>query len=141
MDTFVGFAASPKPRVGAKVESLKFEIESHLGIKDCLAFATTKSGLEKWLGEFEKFDLRQGAKLFVTRDEEKFGVSFAQINIPKSVILVTEHFGQVELSFKEKKNSVYVGVNFQKAVTPEELATWKELVAGAKSVMMGELSD
>ncbi len=141
MDAFVGFAASPKPREGAKVQSLNFEISSKHGIKNCLVIATSQLGLESWLGKFEKFDFRQGAKLSVIRAEEKTGLSFAQINIPRSVILVTEVFGQVEFSFKEMKDSVRVSIGFRKAVTDDELDAWSSEVEVAKSVILGALCD
>lgn len=139
MESFVGFAASPKPRPGAKLLTQNLEIESELGIRECLAIVTTQAGLESWLGILEKFDFRQGAKLAMTRSELKTGLSFAQINIPKSVILVTEVFGQIQFGFKEKKDKVIVKIRFSKAVTPEELQTWETDVAEAKSVISGEL--
>lgn len=130
-DNFVGFARSPKPEPNRKVSSKEFTIHIEKPFSESHFIFTTKDGLSTWLGEVTKFDFRPGGKNRYQVEGESYGATYAMIQIPKQVALVTETLGEIVFSAKVKDQSFDLKVSFKKAVSPEDSSTWEAWVLKA----------
>ena len=141
IETWVGFSPSPKPVAGTSKQQEQIEIRGTFPPKVCLDLIATGAGLESWLGKVEKFDFRLGAKLSYTSNEEKFGATYSKIQIPKSVILVTESLGEIQFSIIEKKGEVTLKASFTKQLSDAEVESWKGEIRLAENRMRGALNE
>jgi hypothetical protein len=127
-DSWVGFRPSPKKDASKTTESLTLEANSNLMIAKLLKFLTTKEGVESWLVSFTKFDARLGAKLKFSVGEENFGGTYARIDIPKRIILLTEIHGEIDFRLTEKKNGTDILLKITKSLADSEKSDWEILV-------------
>lgn len=127
-DGWVGFRPSPKKDESKQVASQGFEITTDRLIAKVLKLLTTREGVESWLVSFTKFDVRMGAKLKFSIGEENFGGTYARIDIPKRVILLTELHGEIDFRLKEKKDGTEISLTFTKTLNDEEKSDWGNLV-------------
>jgi hypothetical protein len=139
MESWVGFSPSPKPAAGTSKHQEQIAIQGRFSPKACLDLIATGAGLESWLGQVEKFDFRLGAKLSYMTKDEKYGATYSKIQIPKSVILVTETLGEIQFSIVEKKGEVTLKAGFTKQLSEAEVESWRSEVSSVGSRMRGVL--
>jgi hypothetical protein len=127
-DSWVGFRPSPKRDESRPTASQVFEVSSNLLIPKVLKLLTTQQGVESWLVSFTKFDARLGAKLKFTLNEENYGGTFARIDIPKRVILLTEFHGELDFRLSEKKEGTDIVLSCSKTLNEQEKPAWENTV-------------
>ncbi|CAB4632495.1 unannotated protein [freshwater metagenome] len=127
-DSWVGFRPSPKPDNSRPTAKRSFEATSNLLIAKVLKLLTTQVGVESWLVRFTKFDPRLGARLKFTVNEENYGGTYARIDIPRRVILLTELHGELDFRLTEKQNGTDIILNCTKTLTDAEKPEWEKLV-------------
>jgi len=127
-DSWVGFRPSPKRDESRPTASQKFEVSSNLLIPKVLKLLTTQQGVENWLVSFTKFDARLGAKLKFTLNNENYGGTYARIDIPKRVILLTEYHGELDFRLTEKKDGTDIILSCSKSVNEQEKPEWEKAV-------------
>lgn len=127
-DSWVGFRPSPKRDESKQVATHSLELTSNLLIAKVLKLLTSREGVESWLVSFTKFDVRLGAKLKFSIGEENYGGTYARIDIPKRVILLTELHGEIDFRLKEKKDGTDISLTFTKTLNEEEKSDWEKLV-------------
>jgi uncharacterized protein YndB with AHSA1/START domain len=127
-DSWVGFRPSPKRDETRPTANQSFEATSDLLIAKVLKLLTTQAGVESWLVSFTKFDARLGAKLKFTINEENYGGTYARIDIPKRIILLTELHGELDFRLTEKKDGTDIALNCTKTLNEAEKADWEKLV-------------
>lgn len=132
-DSWVGFRPSPKRDLSRPTASLQFELSSKMLIPKVLKLLTTKEGIESWLIEFTKFDARLGAKLKFSFGEENYGGTFARIDIPKRIILLTELHGELDFSFTEKPDGTDLKLTISKTINDSERSDWEKIANEAWS--------
>jgi hypothetical protein len=132
-DGWVGFRPSPKPDHTKQVATAAFELTTDLLIAKALKLLTSREGVESWLVSFTKFDVRLGAKLKFSIGEENYGGTYARIDIPKRVILLTELHGEIDFRLKEKKDGTEILLTFTKTLNEEEKPDWENLVSDCHS--------
>jgi hypothetical protein len=127
-DSWVGFRPSPKRDDSRPTASQVFEVSSDLLIPKVLKLLTTQQGVESWLVSFTKYDARLGAKLKFTLNDENYGGTYARIDIPKRVILLTEYHGELDFRLTEKKDGTDVVLSCSKTLNAIEKPEWEKLV-------------
>ena len=127
-DSWVGFRPSPKKDDSRPTASQVFEVSSDLLIPKVLKLLTTQQGVESWLVSFTKYDARLGAKLKFTLNDENYGGTYARIDIPKRVILLTEYHGELDFRLIEKKDGTDVVLSCSKTLNAIEKPEWEKLV-------------
>ena len=127
-DSWVGFRPSPKKDDSRPTASQVFEVSSDLLIPKVLKLLTTQQGVESWLVSFTKYDARLGAKLKFTLNDENYGGTYARIDIPKRVILLTEYHGELDFRLTEKKDGTDVVLSCSKTLNAIEKPAWEKLV-------------
>jgi hypothetical protein len=127
-DSWVGFRPSPKKDDSRPTASQVFEASSDLLIPKVLKLLTTQQGVESWLVSFTKYDARLGAKLKFTLNDENYGGTYARIDIPKRVILLTEYHGELDFRLTEKKDGTDVVLSCSKTLNAIEKPEWEKLV-------------
>lgn len=140
-DSWVGFRPSPKRDESRPSASLSFEATSDLLIAKVLKLLTTQAGVESWLVSFTKFDARLGAKLKFTINEENYGGTYARIDIPKRIILLTELHGELDFRLTERKDGTDIVLNCTKTLTLAEKPDWEKLVQECFAKFQRGLSD
>lgn len=94
--SWFGTQSAPKPYTGPRVvESGVFD----LGITgpQAIALLTTAPGLAQWLATPTRFAAGRGATIEFLDGDETFGGSFALLDIPDRVVIVTERHGEIEV--------------------------------------------
>lgn len=127
-DSWVGFRPSPKRDESRPTASQSFEATSDLLIAKVLKLLTTQVGVESWLVAFTKFDARLGAKLKFALDGENYGGTYARIDIPKRIILLTELHGELDFRLTEKKDGTDISLSCTKTLNESEKPDWEKLV-------------
>jgi hypothetical protein len=127
-DSWVGFRPSPKRDESKQVVNQALDWSTNLLIAKVLKLLTTREGVESWLTSFTKFDARLGAKLKFSIGEENYGGTYARIDIPKRVILLTELHGEIDFRLTEKKDGTDISLIFTKTLNDEEKSDWEKLV-------------
>ena len=140
-DSWVGFRPSPKRDESRPTASQSFEATSRLLIGKVLKLLTTQPGVESWLVSFTKFDARLGAKLKFSLEGENYGGTYARIDIPKRVILLTELHGELDFRLTEKKDGTDIVLNCSKTLNQEEKLEWEKLVQETFSRFQKALSN
>lgn len=139
-DSWVGFRPSPKKDASKTAATLNIEFSSDLLIAKVLKFLTSQDGLESWLLRFTKFDARLGAKLKFTVGDENYGGTFARIDIPKRIILLTELHGEIDFRLVEKKDGTDISLTITKTLGESEKPDWEKLVQGCFERFKGIVS-
>jgi hypothetical protein len=127
-DSWVGFRPSPKRDESRPSASHSFQVASDLQIAKVLKLLNTQVGVESWLVSFTKFDARLGAKLKFTLNEENYGGTYARIDIPKRIILLTELHGELDFRLTEKKDGTDITLVCTKTLNEAEKADWEKLI-------------
>jgi hypothetical protein len=127
-DSWVGFRPSPKKDDSRPIASKSFSFSTQLMIAKVLKLLTERDGVQSWLVEFTKFNCQLGAKLRFTIGEENYGGTYARIDIPKRVVLLTELHGEIDFKLLEKKDGTDIEVSFTKTINESERAHWDEIV-------------
>jgi uncharacterized protein YndB with AHSA1/START domain len=127
-DSWVGFRPSPKKDASKSTSTLTLEASSNLMIAKVLKFLTTQQGVETWLVNFTKFDARLGAKLKFSFGEENFGGTYARIDIPKRIILLTEIHGEIDFRLTEKIEGTDILLKVTKTLDVSEKSDWELLI-------------
>lgn len=127
-DSWVGFRPSPKRDESRPTASQSFEATSDLLIAKVLKLLTTQVGVESWLVAFTKFEARLGAKLKFALDGENYGGTYARIDIPKRIILLTELHGELDFRLTEKKDGTDISLSCTKTLNDSEKPDWEKLV-------------
>lgn len=127
-DSWVGFRPSPKKDDSRPTASQVFEVSSDLLIPKVLKLLTTQQGVESWLVSFTKYDARLGAKLKFTLNDENYGGTYARIDIPKRVILLTEYHGELDFRLTEKKDGTDIVLSCSKTLNEQEKPAWEKTV-------------
>jgi hypothetical protein len=127
-DSWVGFRPSPKRDETRPTASQNFETSTDLLIPKVLKLLTTQHGVESWLVSFTKFDARLGAKLKFSLDGENYGGTYARIDIPKRVILLTEFHGELDFRLTEKKDGTDIVLSCSKTLNAQEKLAWENTV-------------
>lgn len=140
-DSWVGFRPSPKRDESKQVDTQAFGLTTNLLIPKVLKLLTSREGVESWLVSFTKFDARLGAKLKFLINEESYGGTYARIDIPKRVILLTELHGEIDFRLKEKKDGTDISLSFTKSLNQEERPDWENLVSECFSRFQKLVSD
>lgn len=130
-DSWVGFRPSPKRDLTRPTATLSFSFSSPLPIAKALKLITTKDGAESWLVSFSKFDARLGAKLKFEFEQEVYGGTFARIDIPKRIILLTELHGEFDFAFTEKASGTDLVLNVTKTINEAERENWQRVVSAS----------
>lgn len=140
-DSWVGFRPSPKRDESKQVATAAFELTTNLLIAKVLKLLTSREGVESWLVSFTKFDARLGAKLKFSIGEENYGGTYARIDIPKRVILLTELHGEIDFRLKEQKDGTDISLTFTKTLNDEEKLAWENLVNDCHSKFQKSVSN
>jgi uncharacterized protein YndB with AHSA1/START domain len=140
-DSWVGFRPSPKRDETRPTASQNFEASSDLLIAKVLRLLTTQAGVESWLVSFTKFDARLGAKLKFTLNQENYGGTYARIDIPKRVILLTEFHGELDFRLTEKKDGTDIILSCTKTLTEQEKLDWEKVAQDTFSNFKKALSN
>lgn len=127
-DSWVGFRPSPKRDESRPTATQKIEISTDLQIPKVLKLLTTQQGVESWLVSFTKFDARLGAKLKFTLNNENYGGTYARIDIPKRIILLTEYHGELDFRLTEKKDGTDIALSCSKSLNEQEKLDWEKTV-------------
>jgi hypothetical protein len=127
-DGWVGFRPSPKRDESKTAATLSLEFSSKLLIAKVLKFLTTQDGVESWLVSFSKYKAQLGAKLRFSVGEENFGGTYARIDIPKRIILLTELHGEIDFRLGEKNDGTDISLTITKTLSEAEKSDWEKLV-------------
>ena len=139
-EAWVGFAASPRSRAGAKAERIEAQLTAPGGIAQHLQRFISASGLASWLASTTKFDARLGAKLCFAllaadvmqqEDELPFGGTYTSLVVPKQITLTTERHGEVVVSLRDKRGVTEISIRFSSSLLPDEVETWQRLAGAA----------
>jgi hypothetical protein len=140
-DSWVGFRPSPKRDESRPTASQSFEATSELLIGKVLKLLTTQPGVESWLVSFTKFDARLGAKLKFSLEGENYGGTYARIDIPKRVVLLTEFHGELDFRLTEKKDGTDIILSCTKTLTEQEKLDWEKVAQDTFSNFKKALSN
>jgi hypothetical protein len=121
-DNFVGFAQSPKSDPNRKLKTYATELTLSADLKTIFAAFNEPEFYEHSFDKLVKLDFRQGAKLTFEGDTQYRG-TFARIDIPREIILLTELHGEIAFRFKERAGS-RIKLQIKKALLEEEISTW-----------------
>jgi hypothetical protein len=127
-DSWVGFRPSPKRDETRPTASQNLEASSDLLVAKVLKLLTTQVGVESWLVRFTKFDARLGAKLKFTINEENYGGTYARIDIPRRIILLTELHGELDFRLTERSDGTDIALTCTKTLNQAEKAAWEKLI-------------
>ena len=121
-DNFVGFAQSPKADPNRKLKTYATELNLAADLKTIFAAFNEPEFYEHSFDKLIKLDFRQGAKLTFDGETQYRG-TFARIDIPREIILLTELHGEIAFRFKDRKGS-HVQLQVKKALLEDEISTW-----------------
>ena len=121
-DNFVGFAQSPKADPNRKLKTYATELNLAADLKTIFAAFNEPEFYEHSFDKLVKLDFRQGAKL-TFEGETQYRGTFARIDIPREIILLTELHGEIAFRFKDRKGS-HIQLQVKKALLEDEISTW-----------------
>jgi len=125
---WVGFRPSPKPVAGTAVHEASFEFDFDADQKRIVAVFSQVSLMKHWLGEVATADFRQGGLIKFSTEGDSG--AFAQINLPKRLVIVSESLGQIDLRLKQR-GKAKMSLAFRRALLPAEVEAWQTSVAVA----------
>ena len=133
-DSWVGFSRSPKPDRNLVRASFEVTLVSWMPIVEQFAFASTAAGLSAWLGPVIKANLKVAGKLEFLG--EFFGLAvFTHVELGKRVVINSERWGEVSMTFKEKRARNELELSFTKMVSPEAKSRFLDDVEQVTSVL------
>lgn len=139
-DGWVGFRPSPKRDESKTAATLSLEFSSKLLIAKVLKLLTTQEGVESWLVSFSKYKAQLGAKLRFSVGEENYGGTYARIDIPKRIILLTELHGEIDFRLTEKNDGTDISLTMTKTLIEAEKSDWEKLVRECFERFQGQVS-
>lgn len=139
-DGWVGFRPSPKRDESKTAATLNLEFSSKLLIAKVLKLLTTQEGVESWLVSFSKYKAQLGAKLRFSVGEENYGGTYARIDIPKRIILLTELHGEIDFRLTEKNDGTDISLTITKTLSEAEKSDWEKLVRECFERFQGQVS-
>lgn len=119
MAKFVGFAESPKPPAGAQLVEISADLFIAADRDAAAATLFGKTSASAWLGSFIKYDLSLGGKVLFEADA-RAPLTFTEVNLPKSVTLIGEAFGELQLSLAKAGSATNLHLKFSRWVLPED---------------------
>ncbi len=125
MAKFVGFAESPKPPEGAQLVVISADLEVAGDRDSTVARLFGKATANAWLGAFSKYELSLGGKVLFEADARK-PITFTEVNLPKSVTLIGETFGELQFSLTKAGSATNVHLRFSRWVPPEDLEVFEQ---------------
>jgi hypothetical protein len=108
-DNWVGFAKSPKPDPNLSRLRVEESFEFSLAEERVFQIVTSASGLSSWLHKTEKTEVRTSGKIkFLDVAEEFERAVFSLVDLGRRVVINSEIFGEVEISFDKKQQRLDV---------------------------------
>lgn len=108
-DNWVGFAKSPKPDPNLSRLQVEGSFEFLLTPEQVFQIVTSAQGLSSWLQKTEKADVRTSGKIkFLDVAEEFDRAVFSLVDIGRRVVINSEIFGEIDLSFDKKQQRLEV---------------------------------
>jgi hypothetical protein len=145
MVKFVGFAETPKPPEGAELVVVSATLQSDLSQDASAARLFAKTEVSRWLGAFTKYQLSIGGKLTPVDPATQSEVTFTSVSLPKQVTMISENFGELQLSTVKSRVGVELHLRFSRWVLPEQreafestAANLAQKIAAALEVSNGE---
>ena len=121
-DNFVGFAQSPKADPNRKLKTYATELNLAADLKTIFAAFNEPEFYEHSFDKLVKLDFRQGAKL-TFEGETQYRGTFARIDIPREIILLTELHGEIAFRFRDRKG-IHIQLQVKKALLEDEISAW-----------------
>lgn len=108
-DNWVGFAKSPKPDPNLSRLRVESSFDFSLAAEQAFQIVTSASGLSSWLHKTEKTEVRTSGKIkFLDVAEEFDRAVFSLVDIGRRVVINSEMFGEIDLSFDKKQQRLEV---------------------------------
>ena len=108
-DNWVGFAKSPKPDPNLLRLRVEESFEFSLAAEQVFQIVTSAKGLSSWLHKTEKTEVRTSGKIkFLDVAEEFERAVFSLVDIGRRVVINSEVFGEIEISFDKKQRHLEV---------------------------------
>lgn len=108
-DNWVGFAKSPKPDPNLSRLRVESSFDFSLAAEQVFQIVTSASGLSSWLHKTEKTEVRTSGKIkFLDVAEEFDRAVFSLVDIGRRVVINSEIFGEIDLSFDKKQQRLEV---------------------------------
>ncbi len=108
--SWFGTQSAPKPYTGPRVvESGVFDLA--IAGPQAIALLTTAAGLERWLATPTRFSGGRGATIEFVDGEQAFGGSFALLDIPDHIVIVTELHGEIDVQLAFRHTPVRATVS------------------------------
>ena len=119
MAKFVGFAESPKPPAGAQLVEISADLYIAADRDAAAATLFGKTSASAWLGAYSKYELSLGGKVLFEADA-RAPLTFTEVNLPKSVTLIGEAFGELHFSLAKAGSATNLHLKFSRWVLPED---------------------
>jgi hypothetical protein len=108
-DNWVGFAKSPKPDPNLSRLRVEETFDYSIAPEQLFQAVTSASGLSTWLHKTEKTEVRTSGKIkFLDVAEEFERAVFSLVDLGRRVVINSEIFGEIEISFAKKQPRVSV---------------------------------
>lgn len=108
-DNWVGFAKSPKPDPNLSRLRVEESFVFSLAAEQVFQIVTSAQGLSSWLHKTEKTEVRTSGKIkFLDVAEEFERAVFSLVDIGRRVVINSEIYGEVEISFDKKQQRLDV---------------------------------
>jgi hypothetical protein len=125
MAKVVGFAESPKPPAGSQLVEISADLEVASDRDVTAATLFGKASASSWLGTFSKYELSLGGKVLFEADA-RAPLTFTEVNLPKSVALIGEAFGELQFSLAKAGSATSVHLRFSRWVLPEDREVFEQ---------------
>ncbi|CAB4691677.1 MAG: hypothetical protein F2660_05000 [Actinobacteria bacterium] len=125
-DNWVGFAKSPKPDPNLSRLRVEASFDFLLAAEQVFQIVTSAQGLSSWLHKTEKTEVRTSGKIkFLDVAKEFERAVFSLVDIGRRVVINSEIFGEVEISFDKKQQRL--DATFTKMVLDADRQELEEL--------------
>jgi hypothetical protein len=125
-DNWVGFAKSPKPDPNLSRLRVEASFDFLLAAEQVFQIVTSAQGLSSWLHKTEKTEVRTSGKIkFLDVTEEFERAVFSLVDIGRRVVINSEIFGEIEITFDKRQQRL--DVTFTKMVLDEDRQELEEL--------------
>ena len=94
--SWFGTQPASKPYEGPRIEE-RGETELAITGAEAVALLTTAEGLERWLAAPTRFSKHRGGTMEFTDGDRVFGGSFALLDVPERIVIVTELHGEIDV--------------------------------------------
>ena len=113
---WVGMGSVPKPQPGQTIVEAK-SFTSRCDDVETIVQITTQAGLSAWIDPVASFDARRGGDISF---EPGYGGSYALVQIPRHVVLLTERHGEISIRVNTKSKPIAVEVTITRFVPETE---------------------